>query len=69
MLLHPKRAVLPLTQGRWRPFAAPSTTTAHARSIRTSPPNDAEEVDFSGNDVRSLSYAHGESQALKLPLE
>jgi hypothetical protein len=51
MLLHPKRAVLPLTQGKWKPLAS---TNGHARSIRTSLPNDAEEVEFQGNDVRPL---------------
>ena len=61
MLLHPKRAVLSLAQTRWK--AIPGNCS-QVRAIRSSPPIDAEEVEFSGNDVRRLSFYFVESHAL-----
>ncbi|KIM30989.1 hypothetical protein M408DRAFT_273824 [Serendipita vermifera MAFF 305830] len=56
MSLHPKRAVFPLTQTRWtKVTGSPSGSiyggaNVQLRTLRSSPPIDAEEVEFSGND-------------------
>jgi hypothetical protein len=53
MLSSSKRVVTSLGQGRWN--AAPSWHPAQssARTIRSSPHHEAEEIEFSGNDVSS----------------
>ena len=55
MSLSPKRVIVPLAQGRWTPIPAKSCL-GPVRSIRSSPAHDAEEIDFSGSDVRLLPY-------------
>lgn len=51
MLVSPKRAIVPLAQGRWNPIHAPKSSLGPCRSIRSSPPHEAEEIEFSGKDV------------------
>lgn len=46
VLLPPKRAVVPLAQGRW----AQCVSRNQLRTLRSSPAHDAEEIEFNGND-------------------
>lgn len=56
MFLSRKRAIVPLAQGRWTPIPPSKSSLGSVRSIRSSPAHEAEEIEFSGNDVRLLCY-------------
>ncbi|KAG8833464.1 Amino-acid acetyltransferase, mitochondrial [Serendipita sp. 400] len=50
MLLPPKRAIIPVTQGRWNSITLASSHAGPVRTLKASSSLDAEEIEFNGDE-------------------